>query len=65
MAIKKLKPNTPGQRHRSVSAFDTITKSEPEKSLLAPVKRSGGRNSTGRVTVRHQGGGHKRRYRKK
>ncbi|MEZ4695318.1 MAG: 50S ribosomal protein L2 [Rhodothermales bacterium] len=64
MAIKKLKPNTPGQRHRSVSAFDTITKSEPEKSLLAPVKRSGGRNSTGRVTVRHQGGGHKRRYRK-
>ncbi|NNE33901.1 MAG: 50S ribosomal protein L2 [Rhodothermales bacterium] len=63
MAIKKLKPNTPGQRHRSVSAFDTITKSTPEKSLLAPVKRSGGRNSTGRITVRHQGGGHKRRYR--
>src|SRR5690606_8540438 len=63
MAIKKLKPNSPGQRHRSVSAFDTITKSEPERSLLEPLKRSGGRNSTGRVTVRHQGGGHKRRYR--
>ena len=63
MAIKKLKPITPGQRHRSVSAFDTITKSTPEKSLLAPVKRKGGRNNTGRITVRHQGGGHKRRYR--
>ncbi|MDX1487845.1 MAG: 50S ribosomal protein L2, partial [Acidiferrobacterales bacterium] len=63
MAIKKLKPNTPGQRQRSVSAFDDITKSEPEKSLLAPVKRNGGRNSRGRITVRHQGGGHKRRYR--
>lgn len=63
MAIKKLKPVTPGQRHRSVSAFDTITKSTPEKSLLAPVKRKGGRNNTGRITVRHQGGGHKRRYR--
>ena len=63
MAIRKLKPNTPAQRQRSVSAFDTITKSEPEKSLLAPVKRHGGRNNTGRITVRHQGGGHKRRYR--
>ena len=63
MAIRKLKPNTPGQRQRSVSAFDTITKSEPEKSLLAPLKRSGGRNNTGRKTSRHRGGGHKRRYR--
>lgn len=63
MAIRRLKPNTPGQRQRSVSAFDTITKSEPEKSLLAPVKKKGGRNSRGRITVRHQGGGHKRRYR--
>ncbi|MFN3597371.1 MAG: 50S ribosomal protein L2 [Rubricoccaceae bacterium] len=63
MAIRKLKPNTPGQRHRSVSAFDTITKSEPEKSLLAPLKRKGGRNNNGRITTRHQGGGHKRRYR--
>ncbi|MBT8401000.1 MAG: 50S ribosomal protein L2 [Rhodothermia bacterium] len=63
MAIKKLKPNTPGQRHRSVSGFETITKSEPEKSLLAPIRKKGGRNNTGRITVRHQGGGHKRRYR--
>jgi large subunit ribosomal protein L2 len=63
MAIKKLKPNTPGQRHRSVSGFETITKSSPEKSLLGPVKRKGGRNNTGRIMVRHQGGGHKRRYR--
>jgi large subunit ribosomal protein L2 len=63
MAIKKLKPNTPGQRQRSVSAFDTITKSTPEKSLLAPLKKQGGRNNHGRITVRHQGGGHKRRYR--
>ncbi len=63
MAIKKLKPTTPGQRQRSVSAFETITKSEPEKSLLKPVKRHGGRNNTGRIMVRHQGGGHKRRYR--
>jgi len=63
MAIKKLKPNTPAQRQRSVSAFETITKSTPEKSLLSPVKRTGGRNNNGRITVRHQGGGHKRRYR--
>ncbi len=63
MAIRKLKPTTPGQRQRSVSAFDTITKSEPEKSLLAPVTRKGGRNNNGRITTRHQGGGHKRRYR--
>ncbi len=63
MAIKKLKPNTPGQRQRSVSAFDTITKSTPEKSLLAPLTKKGGRNNHGRITVRHQGGGHKRRYR--
>ena len=64
MAIRKLKPITPGMRQRSVSAFDTITKTEPEKSLLAPVKKKGGRNNNGRITVRHQGGGHKRRYRK-
>jgi len=63
MAIRKLKPNTPGQRQRSVSAFDTITASEPEKSLLAPLTRKGGRNNRGRITTRHQGGGHKRRYR--
>ena len=63
MAIRKLKPVTPAQRQQSVSAFDTITKSRPEKSLLAPLTRKGGRNNTGRITVRHQGGGHKRRYR--
>jgi len=63
MAIKKLKPNTPGQRHRSLSAFETITKSDPEKSLLAPLSKKAGRNNTGRIMVRHQGGGHKRRYR--
>ncbi|MCH8031397.1 MAG: 50S ribosomal protein L2 [Bacteroidetes bacterium] len=63
MAIRKLKPVTPAQRQQSVSAFDTITKSKPEKSLLAPLTRKGGRNNTGRITVRHQGGGHKRRYR--
>jgi large subunit ribosomal protein L2 len=63
MAIRKLKPVTPGQRQRSVSGFETITKSEPEKSLLAPLKGKGGRNNNGRITTRHQGGGHKRRYR--
>ena len=63
MALRKLKPNTPGQRQRSVSAFDTITKSTPEKSLLDTRKRTGGRNNTGRKTARHRGGGHKRRYR--
>ena len=63
MAIRKLKPNTPGQRQRSVAAFDEITKSKPEKSLLAPLKKKGGRNNNGRITTRHQGGGHKRRYR--
>lgn len=63
MAIKKLKPNTPAQRQRSVSGFETITKATPEKSLLSPIKKKGGRNNNGRITVRHQGGGHKRRYR--
>lgn len=63
MAVRKLKPSTPGQRHRSQAAFDEITKSEPEKRLLSPVTRKGGRNNTGRTMVRHQGGGHKRRYR--
>jgi large subunit ribosomal protein L2 len=63
MAIRQLKPNTPGQRQRSVATFDEITKSKPEKSLLAPLTRKGGRNNNGRITTRHQGGGHKRRYR--
>ena len=64
MAIRQLKPVTPGQRHRSISGFDDISKSEPEKKLLAPLKKKGGRNNTGRIMVRHKGGGHKRRYRK-
>jgi len=63
MAIKSYKPTSPGRRFVTTSAFDEITKSEPEKSLLTPVKRHGGRNNNGRITTRHQGGGHKRRYR--
>src|SRR5207248_9690800 len=63
MALRKYKPTSPGRRFMSVSAFDEITKSEPEKSLVEPVKKRGGRNSYGRITTRHQGGGHKRRYR--
>jgi large subunit ribosomal protein L2 len=63
MAIKSYKPTSPGRRFVTTSAFDEITKSEPEKSLLTPVKRHGGRNNYGRITTRHQGGGHKRRYR--
>ena len=63
MALKKYKPTSPGRRFMSVSSFEEITKSEPEKSLTAPVKKTGGRNVNGRITTRHQGGGHKRRYR--
>ena len=63
MAVRKLKPVTPGQRHKVIGAFDIITKSTPEKSLLAPMKRSGGRNNDGRMTMRYLGGGHKKRYR--
>ncbi|MBN2523227.1 MAG: 50S ribosomal protein L2 [Bacteroidales bacterium] len=63
MAVRKLKPVTPGQRHKIVSNFDEITKSSPEKSLLKPLKKSGGRNSAGKMTMRYIGGGHKKRYR--
>ncbi len=63
MAIRKLKPNTPGTRFMSISSFDEITKTSPEKSLTAAIKKSGGRNNQGRITSRHRGGGHKRRYR--
>ena len=63
MAVRKLKPTTPGQRHKIIGAFDSITSSEPEKSLLKPLKKSGGRNNTGKMTMRYIGGGHKRRYR--
>ena len=63
MPLRVLKPITPGQRQRSESDFSMVTKSTPEKSLTSVVTRKGGRNNNGRVTVRHQGGGHKRRYR--
>src|SRR5437867_9403079 len=63
MPIRRYKPTSPGRRFMSVSTFDEITKSEPEKSLLEPVTKKGGRNNRGRITTRHQGGGHKRRYR--
>ena len=63
MSVRKLKPVTPGQRFRVVNGFDAITTDKPEKSLLAPLKKSGGRNSQGKMTIRHRGGGHKRRYR--
>ena len=64
MAVRKLKPVTPGQRHKIIGAFDSITASTPEKSLLEPLKKSGGRNNQGRITVRHRGGGQKRFIRK-
>lgn len=63
MAVRKLKPVTPGQRFKVISAFDQITESNPEKSLLKPIKKSGGRNNTGKMTMRYLGGGHKRKYR--
>ena len=63
MGIRKYKPTTPGRRGASVADFAEITRSTPEKSLLRPLKKTGGRNNTGRVTTRHKGGGHKRRYR--
>ena len=63
MSVRKLKPITPGQRFRVVNGFDAITTDKPEKSLLAPKKRTGGRNSQGKMTMRYKGGGHKRRYR--
>ena len=64
MALKKFKPVTPGNRFRSVTAKDAVTRKGPEKSLTEPLKRSGGRNHHGRITVRRRGGGNKRRYRK-
>jgi len=63
MPIRRYKPTSAGRRFMSVSTFEEITKSEPEKSLLAPLSKKGGRNANGRITTRHQGGGHKRRYR--
>lgn len=63
MPLKTFKPLTPSQRYKELPSFEEITKSKPEKSLLTPLKRSGGRNNTGRITTRHIGGGHKRHYR--
>ncbi len=63
MPVKKFKPTSPGRRHMTVSTFEEITTDKPEKSLVEPLKKNAGRNSQGRVTVRHQGGGHKRLYR--
>jgi large subunit ribosomal protein L2 len=63
MAVRKLRPVTPGQRFRTAPAFTEITTDKPEKSLTVAIKKSGGRNDTGRMTMRYVGGGHKRRYR--
>ena len=63
MAIKTVKPTSPGRRFQTYSTFEEITRSKPEKSLVRPQKKSGGRNSYGRITSRYRGGGHKRRYR--
>jgi large subunit ribosomal protein L2 len=63
MAIKKVKPTSPGRRFQDYSSFEEITRTSPEKKLLKVVKKSGGRNALGRITIRHRGGGHKRKYR--
>jgi large subunit ribosomal protein L2 len=63
MAIKTMKPTTPARRYQTYSTFEEITAVEPEKGLTKPVKRTGGRNNAGRLTSRHRGGGHKRKYR--
>src|SRR5438067_12105509 len=64
MGIRQFKPVTPATRFRSVSDFGDITKTEPERSLLEPLKRTGGRNNKGHITSRYMGGGHKRQYRR-
>ncbi len=63
MAIRRYKPTSPGRRFQTVSTFEEITSTTPERSLIRPLKKSGGRNNNGRITSRHRGGGHKRRYR--
>lgn len=63
MPVRRYKPTSAGRRNMSVSTFEEITKKKPEKSLLAPLRKKGGRNNNGRITVRHRGGGHKRAYR--
>src|ERR671927_1155253 len=63
MGIRKYKPTTPGRRGSSVADFVEVTRDTPEKSLVKPLPKKGGRNNSGRITTRHHGGGHKRRYR--
>jgi large subunit ribosomal protein L2 len=63
MAIRQLKPRTPATRYYSISSFDEVTKTTPEKALLEPKRKTGGRGNTGRITSRHRGGGHKQMYR--
>jgi len=63
MAVKTFKPTSAGRRQMTVSTFEEITKTEPERSLLAPLRKKGGRNNSGHLSVRHKGGGHKRAYR--
>ena len=63
MAVRKFKPTTPGQRHKVIGAFETITSSTPEKSLVKGMRKTGGRNNVGKMTMRYIGGGHKRKYR--
>ena len=63
MVVKRFRPTTPTLRYKTVASFDEITKTTPEKSLLTPLRKKGGRNNQGRVTIRHRGGGHKRMYR--
>ncbi|MCF4152469.1 50S ribosomal protein L2 [Dethiosulfovibrio sp. F2B] len=63
MGIKKYNPTTPGRRFMSIQTYEEVTKSEPERSLLAPIAKKGGRNNNGRITMRHRGGGNARRYR--
>jgi large subunit ribosomal protein L2 len=63
VGIKKYKPTSPGRRFMTTETFDDVTRTEPERSLVAPIKKTGGRNNNGRITTRHHGGGHKRRYR--
>ena len=63
MAVKKVKPTSPGRRFQDYASFEEITKTKPERQLLRVIKKSGGRNAQGRITCRHRGGGHKRHYR--
>src|SRR6476619_4660352 len=63
MPVKTYKPTSPGRRGMSVATFDEVTKTRPERALTQPLKKTAGRNNNGRITTRHRGGGHKRKYR--